>query len=188
MLMIRLVAALAIVFVSAVASLANETDDSRLWAAIAEGRAVAMMRHALAPGGGDPANFDVNDCATQRNLSDEGRAQAVAIGAAFREAGITQAQVLSSQWCRCDETAKLLDIGTVSAFEPLNSFFQNRAKATPQTNALRAFLIDRTNTDPLVLVTHQVNITALTGVFPRSGEIVVFSMSATGDVDVLGSL
>lgn len=186
--LIRSVSTLVFLFVSVVVSLANETDDDQLWTAIAEGRAIAMMRHALAPGGGDPTGFEIGNCPTQRNLSDKGREQARAIGAAFRDNGVTQADVLTSQWCRCAETARLLDIGEVMEFKPLNSFFQNRANAEPQTDALRAFLTNRKSAEPLVLVTHQVNITALTGVFPRSGEIIVLTVSATGDVDVLGSL
>lgn len=147
-----------------------------------------MMRHALAPGGGDPAGFEIGNCAMQRNLSDEGRDQAKSIGAAFRENGIEQADVLTSQWCRCAETARLLDIGDVQEFEPLNSFFQDRSLTEPQTEALRDFLQQRTSTEPLVLVTHQVNITALTGVFPRSGEIVFFTIDVNGSVDVLGTI
>lgn len=159
-----------------------------MWAAIAEGKAVAMMRHALAPGGGDPAEFEIGNCASQRNLSDEGRDQARKIGAAFRQNGIARAEVLTSQWCRCAETARLLAIGDVAEFQPLNSFFQNRNLAQPQTEALRDFLKQRTSTEPLVLVTHQVNITAMTGIVPRSGEIVVFTLDQNGDVTVLGQI
>ena len=77
------------------------------WDALREPGAVAIMRHALAPGGGDPAGFDVTDCATQRNLDDRGRDQARAIGAALRERGFTFGRVLTSQWCRCRDTATL---------------------------------------------------------------------------------
>lgn len=177
-----------LVLITALLARAQDVPPSALWAALAEGRAVAMMRHALAPGGGDPAGFEIGNCATQRNLSDEGRDQAKSIGAAFRENGIEQADVLTSQWCRCAETARLLDIGDVQEFEPLNSFFQDRSLTEPQTEALRDFLQQRASTEPLVLVTHQVNITALTGVFPRSGEIVFFTIDASGSVDVLGTI
>ncbi|WP_421722867.1 histidine phosphatase family protein [Bauldia sp.] len=166
---------------------ASANDD--LWAAIGDGAAVVVMRHALAPGTGDPADFDVNDCATQRNLSEEGRAQARAIGDAFRANGITQADILSSAWCRCLETGELLDLGPVENLPALDSFFRNRDREPDQTAALIEWLAARTTeAGPAVLVTHQVNITALTGVFPRSGEMVVVEATPEGDVVVLGRM
>lgn len=174
-----------------------------LYAAIREGRAVAMMRHAIAPGGGDPSDFRIDDCSTQRNLSQEGREQARRIGEAFRNNGIDKARILSSQWCRCVDTAELLMLGEVEELPALNSFFEARENGPEQTRALREFLLANTSPErnlelplselppselPLVLVTHQVNITALTGVFPQSGEVVVFSLAEDGKVEVLGSL
>lgn len=148
--------------------------DEVLWAALADGGHVALMRHAEAPGIGDPENFRLGDCRTQRNLDETGRDQARRTGAAFREREIEIGQVLSSRWCRCLETAELLDLGEVVPFAPLDSFFGDRARGPEQTEAVRALLA---NADPdgpsLVMVTHQVNITALTGIFPRSGQIVV---------------
>ena len=84
------------------------------WAALDRPGAFAIMRHALAPGTGDPAGFTLEDCSTQRNLDDRGRAQALAIGAAFRARGVQFDAVLSSQWCRCQETASLLELGEVT--------------------------------------------------------------------------
>jgi phosphohistidine phosphatase SixA len=159
-----------------------------LYAAIREGRAIAMMRHAIAPGGGDPSNFRIDDCSTQRNLSQEGRDQAKRIGEAFRANGIRQAQVVTSQWCRCLDTATQLALGDYTELPALNSFFENRSQGAPQTKALREYLMARTSTQPLILVTHQVNITALTGEFASSGEVIVFSMDDKGEVTVLGSL
>lgn len=156
--------------------------DTALWAAIGSGEAVAMMRHAIAPGTGDPANFAIGDCSTQRNLDERGRAQAQAIGDRFRANGIDRADVLTSQWCRCRETARLLDLGTPRDLPALNSFFANRARKPEQTRTLQAFLQARMGNTPLVLVTHQVNITALTGVVPRSGEIVVIAGDGSGSV------
>ncbi|MGB7433642.1 MAG: histidine phosphatase family protein [Ahrensia sp.] len=187
-LIVKFIACSLLVVVSILPARAQDAPDAALWSALAEGRAVAMMRHALAPGGGDPAGFEIGNCATQRNLSDEGRDQARAIGATFRENGIEQAEVLTSQWCRCAETARLLAIGDAVEFEPLNSFFQNRSQSLPQTQALRDFLQQRPAARPLVLVTHQVNITALTGIFPRSGEIVFFTIDENGSVNVLGTI
>lgn len=162
--------------------------DEPLWEALRTGEAVALVRHALAPGTGDPAGFRLEDCATQRNLSDEGRRQARAIGAAFRQNGITAARVLSSRWCRCLETARLLDLGTVEPFSPLDSFFSNPERAVSQTAALREFLIRAATGPPRVLVTHQVNITELTGVVPGSGEMIVAQPTASGGIRVLGRL
>jgi phosphohistidine phosphatase SixA len=151
--------------------------DETLWAALAEGGHVALMRHALAPGTGDPDHFRLDDCTTQRNLDEVGREQARRTGQAFREHGVTVGQVLSSQWCRCLETAELLGLGEALPFAPLNSFFGDRARGPEQTEAVRALLADIDPAGPsLVLVTHQVNITALTGIYPRSGEIVVLRL------------
>ena len=138
--------------------------DENPWQALRSGTAIGLLRHATAPGIGDPAHFRLEDCATQRNLSEAGRQQARAIGAAFRRNGIATARVLSSRWCRCLETARLLDLGPVEPFPPLDSFFAASERAAPQTAALQAFLSRPYAGPPRVLVTHQVNITALTNV------------------------
>jgi phosphohistidine phosphatase SixA len=167
-------------------------DDAALWNAVRSGTAFAMMRHALAPGTGDPETVVIGDCTTQRNLSDSGRAQARAIGASFRANGIAKARVLSSAWCRCVETADLLGFGKTEVLNALNSFFTDRGREPAQTAALKVWISKdrpvRTAGNPLVLVTHQVNITALTGVFPRSGEIVIARLGVDGGVEVLGRL
>jgi len=89
----------------------HSEQTQHAWASVTDGSAVVLMRHALAPGGGDPVGFKLRDCSTQRNLSDQGRAQAVNIGNTLRQNGINSPMVLSSQWCRCLETARLLDMG-----------------------------------------------------------------------------
>lgn len=155
------------------------------WAALEEPGAMAIMRHALAPGTGDPAAFEIGDCSTQRNLDDRGRAQARAIGAAFRERGIAFDRVLTSQWCRCRETADLLDLGEVSDAPALNSFFQDRSTRAKQTEEARALIAEASG--PMMLVTHQVNISALTGQFTRSGEVLVIRLDGD-DVEILGSI
>ena len=159
-----------------------------LWQALRSGEAVAMMRHALAPGTGDPASFDIDDCTTQRNLSDIGRGQAKRIGDRFRENGISDATVKSSAWCRCLETAELLGFGEVTRLAALNSFFSARDREGAQTAELKEWLENRAKNTPAILVTHQVNITALTGVFPVSGEIVVVRYPPNGEVKVLGTI
>lgn len=163
-------------------------DARALWEALRSGSAVALMRHAEAPGTGDPANFSLDDCATQRNLSFLGRQQAAGMGDSFRRNGITRAEVFSSAWCRCRDTAELLALGPVKILPSLNSFFTQPERREPQTEALRAWLGGRAATPPLVLVTHRVNITALTGVYPTSGEIIVVRREANGSIAVLGRL
>lgn len=158
------------------------------WAALAEPGTVGIMRHALAPGTGDPEDFRLGDCATQRNLDDRGRAQARAIGAAIRERGIAVDRVLTSQWCRCRETAELLGLGPVEDFPALNSFFEDRSTRGEQTAAVRAFLRRLDPATKALLVTHQVNITALTGRFVSSGELFVIRMGEDGQVSVLGEV
>lgn len=164
------------------------SDEDALWEAVRNGVAVAIMRHALAPGTGDPDNFVLGDCSTQRNLSDAGRRQATKIGDRFRENGIQMAHVFTSEWCRCRDTAELLGLGPVKALPPLNSFFERWENRDPQTAALRAWLADYNGKGPLVLVTHQVNIRALTGSFTSSGEIVVALWEPDGSLTVLGTL
>jgi len=163
---------------------AADDDATRdAWEAVARGDAAALMRHALAPGTGDPAGFDVDDCTTQRNLSDAGRAQARTIGAhVARALGTREVDVYSSAWCRCLETGRLLGLGEVRALTPLNSFFQARESAEAQTEALRRWIDERlasAEPAPAILVTHQVNVTALTGGFAASGEIVIVDVDDT---------
>lgn len=171
---------------------ANAQNEITLWEAVRTGAAFAIMRHALAPGTGDPQSVVIGDCTTQRNLSESGRAQSRKIGAHFRANGIPAARVYTSAWCRCAETANLLDLGKVKSLAPLNSFFVTREREPAQTAALAAWIqkdkSTRTAGNPLVLVTHQVNITALTGTYPRSGEIVVARYAEDGNVKVVGRL
>jgi phosphohistidine phosphatase SixA len=162
--------------------------EPALWDAMRSGDHVALLRHAIAPGSGDPAGFSVDDCATQRNLSDAGRDQARRIGSRFRENGIAKAAVFSSQWCRCLETARLLGLGPVTGQPILNSFFRNFERSDSQTRMLRQWIAAQNLTSPLVLVTHQVNITALTDVYPQSGELVIVRRDKGGELSVVGTI
>ncbi len=146
----------------------------------------AIMRHALAPGFSDPAEFQLNACNTQRNLNESGRQQAKAVGGALKAAGITFDQVLTSQWCRCRETAALLDLGKPADFPGLNSFFEDRSTAEQQTDEVRGLLRGFPQGQKVMLVTHQVNITALTGRGVSSGEIFFIKLDAAGKVSVVG--
>ncbi len=158
--------------------------EAPLWEALKSGGHAALMRHADAPGFGDPPGFRLDDCSTQRNLSEAGREQARAVGTRFRDRGIRGVPVYSSQWCRSLETARLLGLGEVTPHPGLNSFFQDAGLEERRTAEAKA-LIRRLRGGPsAVLVTHQVNITALTGVFPREGEIVVVRMEGEGLVVV----
>lgn len=146
--------------------------EEAAWQALREG-GIVLFRHAIAPGGGDPPGFRLGDCATQRNLDDTGRAQARRIGNALRDAGIAVGAVLASEWCRTTETAELAFPGRVQAAPAFNSFFADRGNAAPQTAMARAILLGWPGPGALFVSTHQVNITALTGIVPASGEGVV---------------
>lgn len=147
-----------------------------------------MIRHALAPGTNDPTGFRLDDCTTQRNLSAEGRAQAARIGELFRANGIAAADVYSSQWCRCLETASLMRLGETRQQPLLNSFFQDRAREARQIEALRQWIGQLDPARPTVFVTHQVVVTALSQIFPGSGEIVVMQRAPDGRLSVQGRL
>jgi len=148
-------------------------EQTALWRELGSGNHFAILRHAIAPGMGDPQEFNLNDCKTQRNLSDEGRRQARLIGQRFQSQGYKEARVYSSQWCRCLETAKLLNLGGVQELPVLNSFFADLGKEEERTRQLKEWLGHQDLSEVIVLVSHQVNITALTGIYPRSGELVV---------------
>ena len=155
------------------------------FAPLGETRTVAIMRHALAPGTGDPPAFRLDDCTTQRNLSDAGRDQARRVGAAIRAAGTRIDAVLSSQWCRCRETAELLGLGKVGDLPALNSFFEDPSTADRQTRDLRTYLAALPADKTVLLVTHQVNITALTGHGVGSGEVLLLRLAADGSAEVV---
>ena len=140
---------------------------------------VIMIRHALAPGFGDPTNFRVDDCSTQRNLDDRGRQQSETIGQEFRQLNYSARAVYSSPWCRCLDTARLLQIGPVKAFQGLGSFFEGHVDRSQSLNALSEKLssIAKERMQPVVLVTHQVVINAITGLGTSSGEAILYDPS-----------
>lgn len=152
------------------------------------GRAL-ILRHALAPGFGDPPEFRLGNCATQRNLDAAGRAQARALGARLREAGIRNAKVYSSQWCRCLETARLLGLGAVEPLPALNSFHGRPEERESKLAAVRAFLsaLPRDG-GPVVLVTHQVTVSGVTGRGILSGGGYVLRLDGSGAPQVMGEV
>ena len=150
---------------------------------------VLMLRHANAPGTGDPSNFSLDDCATQRNLDQAGRAQALALGKRLAQAGVRQARIYSSQWCRCRETARLLNLGPVEPLPALNSFYERSQDRETRLAALRTFLAGLPTTGtPVILVTHQVTITAFTGEGVVSGGGSLFELNGSGEPRLLGSI
>ena len=166
---------------------AHAAADDAVWTRLREGGYTVLIRHARAPGIGDPPAFRLYDCATQRNLSAEGRAQAAALGAAFRERKVPVARVLSSRWCRALDTARAA-FGKAEPEPALDSFFSESRRGPSQTERVRA-LIKASSSEPgnLVLVTHQVNITALTRIFPAEGEMIVVA-ARDGGLSVVGRL
>ena len=136
---------------------------------------VIFLRHALAPGVGDPENFIKEDCSTQRNLNDKGRLQARLIGNYLRSTNLKFSQILTSEWCRCIDTAKELNLGQWTTFSGLNSFFQEYEKKDQVMNKLQKKLDSLGYSDLALFVTHQVVISEQTGIVPRSGEMVLYN-------------
>ena len=147
----------------------NETLDN-----LKKGGNLIFIRHAYAPGGGDPNNFNINDCSTQRNLSDSGRVQSEKIGKFFKENKIPISSVLSSEWCRCKETAQI----AFENFETknfLNSFFSEKFSKNRKSQMinLKKYVDNWDKEKNLVLVTHYVVISEAIDYAPSSGEIVI---------------
>lgn len=162
--------------------------SEQAWRALQEGGIVAIFRHARAPGTGDPAGFRLEDCATQRNLSKEGRSQAQTIGEQFKARNVPVERVLSSRWCRSLDTARLAFGMLADPYPPLDSFFAGQGQEDQQTQAVRQLVNDWRSRGVLVLITHQVNITALTGIFPAEGEMLLLKPKSGGDFDMIGRI
>lgn len=178
-------AALAASLCGALAQAQPATDEAA-WAALQDG-AIVLFRHANAPGGGDPSGLKIGDCSTQRNLDDAGRDQARRIGERFRERRVPVGAVWTSQWCRTRDTAALAFPGRPRDEPKFNSFFGDAVRRETQTAQAKALLSRWRGPGVLVVTTHQVNITALTGVYPGSGEGVVLRPKGDG-VEVVGRL
>jgi phosphohistidine phosphatase SixA len=159
----------------AIATLPNDLQD---------GQHVLLMRHADAPGYGDPPGYVITQCSTQRNLDDYGKKQAKAIGIWLANQGIQKADVFSSPWCRCLDTATLLDKGSIKIEPSLGSFFDNMSLEKRQTKQLEGFIkneLSRQSKRPLILVTHHVNIQAFTGKVVGVGDMVLVRVNANGE-------
>ena len=153
-------------------STAFATAEDRLTTAVDAN--VVFMRHALAPGFGNPANFALDDCNTQRNLDSVGRQQALAIGAELKSSKTFFTEVLSRECCRCKETTELLNLQEWTTFSGLNSFFQNFAEKEVVLQRLSQKL-NELSSGVTLMVTHQVVIRAVTGQTVSSGELVAFN-------------
>lgn len=150
---------------------------------------VLLLRHANAPGFGDPPQFALGDCASQRNLDAAGRAQARRLGERLRALGVSKARVYSSQWCRARETAELLGLGPVEPLPTLNSFFERPQERQQIIGGLRAFLAAQpVDGGPLILVTHQVVVNSLTEASAPSAGGSLFRLNGTGSPQWLGAV
>ena len=161
------------------------------WAVLKQPGHVVFMRHSDAPGSGgygDPPGYRLDDCATQRNLSEEGRAHARRTGEAFRRNGIGFDRVLTSPWCRCKETAELAIGKAAEVFTPLSNLVGRGEHREPQVKALKAYLAGLDGKTRVLLVTHGIVINALTGIQPASGEMVIVKPGPGGEPKVAGRL
>lgn len=149
-----------------------------------DGQHVLMMRHADAPGFGDPAGYVIGQCSTQRNLGDYGKKQSKAIGEWLSNQGVQNAQVFSSPWCRCLDTAILLNKGPVKTEPALGSFFDDMGLEKKQTKELEVLIkniFSKPSQAPVILVTHHVNIQAFTGKAVGVGAMVLVKVNKNGE-------
>lgn len=159
------------------------TAQSDLASKLKDGSHVLLMRHADAPGYGDPKNYQISECSTQRNLGDQGRKQAKNTGDWLSSQGIEQAKVYSSSWCRCIDTAALLNKGAVKKELALGSFFDDMSQAKRQTDELvKLIAVERKQNPnmPIIMVTHHVNIQSYMGMVVNSGDMVLVKVDSTG--------
>jgi broad specificity phosphatase PhoE len=172
----------------ALAPAALRADDA-LWSLLRSGGQVVLLRHDTTdPGVGDPPGMKLQECATQRNLSEEGRAHARRLGEALRSRGIPEAGLQSSPWCRCLETARLV-FGRAGEVQPaLGNLFGRHEAEAPQVAQLKKIVERVPERGNLFLVTHGSTVVALTGVSPAMGEMVVLTPQRTGGFRVAGRL
>ena len=155
----------------------SASADEKLWSLLKSGGHVVLIRHAVTtPGAGDPPGFRLDDCNTQRNLTDAGREHARRIGEEWRKRAIPVERVLSSPWCRCIETAKLA-FGKAEVSEALGNLFGRHENQQAQVKAMKA-LSPKSEKANLVLLTHGSTIAALTGINPGTGEMVILTRGA----------
>jgi broad specificity phosphatase PhoE len=185
----RLAVAVAVLALSAWPSPAPAQADA--WQLLRQAGLAVFMRHSEAPGSGgfgDPAGFRLEDCATQRNLSNAGRAHARRTGEALRGHGVMFDRVLTSPWCRCKETASLVVGAEAEVFAPLSNLVGRGEHRDEQVKALKAFLAGLDGRTRVLLVTHGIVIHALTGIQPAQGEMIVVRPGPGGAPEIAGRL
>ena len=171
--MIRRVALGVFAVLLVIAPAASAQQSAEAWAALVNGGHVALIRHANAPPGygGDPPGFKIDDCRTQRNLDDLGREEAVTLGRVFRERGVRVDRIVSSPWCRCIDTARLMDVGPVEvSWALVPDMPPNAVVRLPQ---LKELVAAWRGPGTLVLITHGFTVRRLLGFLPLQGEITV---------------
>ena len=176
--------AFAAVWLVLVPSLALAATAEHLADALASSHYLLLMRHADAPGTGDPAGYALDDCSTQRNLGERGRRQAVSTGEWLRRQGINRTMLYSSPWCRCKDTAQSLNLGGYVVEPALGSFFDSPRRAELQTRALSAFVARAMvvkGPHAMILVTHHVNIREFVGENVGSGDMVLVRVGLDGE-------
>jgi phosphohistidine phosphatase SixA len=172
--------ALLIVFMLAGGAADAADDTAPAWTALRGDGHVALIRHASAPGpAGDPFDYKLDDCTTQRNLSEQGRTEARALGARFRMQQVKVGKVVSSQWCRCTQTAELMNIGPVDDAPTFNNAFVLTGTRDELTAGARTTIGAWSGPGTLVVVTHGENILLMLGIRPREGEVIVVAPDPT---------
>ena len=163
----------------------NVFSSDKIINQLKSGGNIIFIRHAIAPGNGDPDNFDLKDCSTQRNLSKNGIEQSKKIGEFFKDNKIKVEKVLSSEWCRCKDTAKFA-FKNFEVFSSLNSFYDEKFayNKEKQIKDLKKYISEWKGKDNLVLITHYVVILAILNKTTSSGEIVV----SNNNLKVLGNI
>jgi broad specificity phosphatase PhoE len=166
-------------------------DEAAAWAALRAGGHVALIRHAsTVPGLGDPPGYRLDDCATQRNLSAQGREESRRLGERFRKEGVAVEKVYNSPWCRCRDTAREA-FGMADDWEALSSFFDDRSREPGLTERVKNRIGTYSTRRPkgtVVMVTHHVNIAALTGQAVGTGEVVVVRPDGCCGLKVVGRI
>lgn len=165
-----------------------DLSDNELWQALQSPDHFALMRHARAPGFGDPAGFDIKDCATQRNLGEDGKQQASRMGTTLAANGIRSALIYSSQWCRCQDTGKGLGAGAVKVENLLDPMPRDRPGQEKQTLELKSWIQRLSLREPTLIITHQINITRLVESFASPGQLLVVERMTDGSLNMLGIL
>ena len=176
---------LTILFIGALNYTNSAFSDDKILNSLKEGNKLIFIRHALAPGNGDPNNFNIKDCSTQRNLNKKGIKQSKKIGRFFKANKIKIDKILSSEWCRCKDTAKYA-FENFETFNALNSFYDERfaANETKQINDLKNYIKSWESDKNLVFVTHYVVISSILNTGSSSGEIII----SDKNLNIIGSI